>query len=87
MDGLKKNDIIQLRITGLSSEGSGVGHYNGMAVFVAGAAVGDELTCVIIKAKPNYAIGKIQQILTPSEDRTPSDCSVFPAAAGACSGT
>ena len=39
MDGLKKNEIIQLRITGLSSEGSGVGRYNGMAVFVAGAAV------------------------------------------------
>ena len=82
MDGLKKNEIIQLRITGLSSEGSGVGRYNGMAVFVAGAAVGDELECVIIKAKPNYAIGKIQQILTPSEDRTPSDCSVFPRCGG-----
>ncbi len=82
MDGLKKNELIQLKITGLTSEGSGVGHYNGMAVFVAGAAVGDDLTCVIIKAKPNYAIGKIQQILTPSEDRTPSDCSVFPRCGG-----
>ena len=26
---LKKNDVIELEITGFSSEGSGVGHYEG----------------------------------------------------------
>lgn len=82
MDALKKNNVIELNITGVTSEGSGVGHYGGMAVFVSGAAPGDKLECVIIKAKKNYAIGKIQKILTPSEDRTPSDCSVFPRCGG-----
>ncbi len=82
MNGLKKNDVVELPVTGLTSEGSGVGHVNGMAVFVAGAAVGDVLECVIIKAKPNYAVGKIQKIIKASEDRTPSDCSVFPKCGG-----
>ncbi len=82
MDILKKNDIITLTVTGITSEGSGVGHVNGMAVFVTGAAVGDVAECVVIKAKSNYAIGKIQKIVTPSEDRTPSDCSVYPKCGG-----
>ncbi|MCH5198308.1 MAG: 23S rRNA (uracil(1939)-C(5))-methyltransferase RlmD [Oscillospiraceae bacterium] len=82
MEALKKNQVIELEITGVTSEGSGVGHFSGMAVFVSGAASGDRLECVIIKAKKNYAIGKIQKILTPSEDRTPSDCVVFPRCGG-----
>jgi 23S rRNA (uracil1939-C5)-methyltransferase len=30
--GLKKNQIIELDITGYTSEGNGVGRYNGIAV-------------------------------------------------------
>ena len=38
---LKKNDRIPLKITGVTAEGSGVGHDNGLAVFVANAALDD----------------------------------------------
>ncbi len=79
---LKKNDIIDLDITGFSSEGSGVGHYEGQAVFVAGAATGDTVQCIIIKAKKNYAIGKIQYIVKASPDRIIPDCAVFPRCGG-----
>lgn len=79
---LKKNDVIELEITGFSSEGSGVGHFDGQAVFVAGAAAGDTVSCVIIKAKKNYAIGKIQHILKASNDRIIPDCPVFPRCGG-----
>ncbi|MBR3767398.1 MAG: 23S rRNA (uracil(1939)-C(5))-methyltransferase RlmD [Clostridia bacterium] len=79
---LRKNDIIELDITGFSSEGSGVGRYDGQAVFVAGAAEGDCVQCVIIKAKKNYAIGKIQHILKASPDRIIPDCPVFPRCGG-----
>lgn len=79
---IRKNDIITLEITGYTSEGSGVGHANGMAVFVAGAAAGSTVEALIIKAKNNYAIGKLKNVLQPSEDMTPSDCSVFPKCGG-----
>lgn len=79
---LKKNDVIELEITGFSSEGSGVGHFEGQAVFVAGAASGDTVSCVIIKAKKNYAIGKIQHILKASKDRIIPDCPAFPRCGG-----
>ena len=79
---IKKNDIIELEITGYTSEGSGVGHVNGMAVFVAGAAAGSTVEALIIKAKSNYAVGKLKSVIRQSEDAAPSDCSVFPRCGG-----
>lgn len=74
---LKKNDDIRLKITTLTSEGSGLGRYGEMAVFVDGAAVGDDLLVHIIKVKKNYAVGIISKIYKPSEDRTEPDCPVY----------
>ena len=79
---LKKNDTIELTVEGYSSEGSGVGHYNGQAVFVNGAAAGDIAECLIIKAKPNYAVGKLLRIVKASPDRVQPDCPVFPRCGG-----
>ncbi len=79
---LQKNDTIELPVTGYTSEGSGVGHYNGQAVFVQGAAEGDTIECVIIKAKKTYAIGKLLNVLKASPDRVIPDCPVFPRCGG-----
>ena len=80
---MKKNDIIELDITGMTSEGSGVGRAEGMAVFVPLAAVGDRVTAHILKVKKTYAYAKIDEILTPSADRVEPDCPVF-AQCGGC---
>lgn len=74
---IKKNDRIRLEITGMTSEGSGVGHVDGMAVFAANTAVGDVITAHIIKAKKNYAVARVHQVVTPSPDRIKPDCDVF----------
>ena len=74
---LKKNQDIELEITGITTEGSGVGHYDGIAVFVPNTATGDVIDCHIIKTKKNYAIGKIKSILKASKDRIIPDCEVF----------
>ena len=79
---LSKNDKIELKIDGFTSEGSGVGHYDGMAVFVPGGAKGDTVLCHIIKAKKNYAVGKLVEILDPSPDRAAPDCPLFPRCGG-----
>ena len=73
---LKKNDEIRLEITALSSSGSGVGHYNGIVVFVEGTAIGDIITAHIIKVKSSYAVAIIKKILSPSKSRIESDCPV-----------
>lgn len=82
MEAIRKNTDIKLEIEDISSEGTGVGRHNGVAVFVAGAAKGDTVLCRIIKAKKNYCIGKLLQVLKPSADRCQSDCRAFPACGG-----
>ena len=80
---LKKNDVIDLDITGYTAEGSGVGRYRNIAVFVPMAAQGDKLRVRILKTAKTYAFGKIEQILTPSADRTNPYCAQF-AQCGGC---
>lgn len=81
---IKKNDEIRLKITTLTSQGSGLGRYGEMAVFVEGSAVGDDLLVHIIKVKKNYAVGIIKKIYKASPDRVEPDCEVF-SKCGGCS--
>lgn len=75
---LKKNDIINLKITSATAEGSGVGKTeDGIAVFVPLSAIGDELEVRILKVKKTYAFGKIESIITPSPSRIEPDCPYF----------
>ena len=73
---LQKNQLIQLTITGVTGEGSGVARYvgedypaPGFVVFIPGTAVGDTIHCRIVKVQKNHAFGKIEELLTPSPDR------------------
>lgn len=79
---MKKNDIAQIEITALTSEGSGVGRHAGMAVFVPKTAVGDVIEARIVKVLSSYAYGIIERVIKPSPDRIENDCPVF----GKCGG-
>ena len=81
---LKKNDEIRLTIDAMTTEGSGIGRYDGMAVFVPNTAVGDTVLCHIIKAKKNYAVGKAFKVFTASKDRVEPDCPVAAQCGGCC---
>lgn len=79
---VNKNDEFNLIITGYTSEGGGVGKFQGQAVFVENVAVGDEILCHIIKAKKTYAIGKAVKIIKPSKNRIDPLCSGFKSCGG-----
>lgn len=74
---LKKNEIYETTITGMTTEGSGVGRVYSTAVFITNTAIGDVIKTKIIKTSKNYAIGRIEEIISPSPDRTESDCKYF----------
>lgn len=74
---LKKNDKIELCIDSVTSEGSGVGRYNGMAVFVRNTVPGDKIVAHIIKTSKNYAVAITDELIVPSLSRIESECSVF----------
>ncbi|MEG2039248.1 MAG: 23S rRNA (uracil(1939)-C(5))-methyltransferase RlmD, partial [Oscillospiraceae bacterium] len=81
---ITKNDEVQIEITAMSTDGNGVGHIEGFAVFVPYTAVGDILLIKIVKVLKNYAFGIIQQILTPAKGRIENDCDVY-TKCGGCS--
>lgn len=72
----RKNDIVTLEITDMTHEGSGVGHLDGMAVFVPGAVTGDLLSVQLVKICNSHCFGRLLQIVTPSPDRIEPDCPV-----------
>ena len=73
---VKKNDKIELLIESVTSEGSGLGRYNGIAVFVRGTVPKDRIIAHIIKVSKNYAVGIIDEIIEPSPQRRDPDCPV-----------
>ena len=71
-----KNQVIPLLIESISSDGNGVGHHEGFAVFVPGAAKGDVLRVRIVKRTKSYSYGRIEQIVTPGRGRQKPDCPI-----------
>ncbi len=74
---MKKNEIYQAEITGMTADGNGVCKVQGMAVFVPMTAVGDVLEVRIVKVLKHYAYGIIEKLLTPAKERTEPVCPVF----------
>jgi 23S rRNA (uracil1939-C5)-methyltransferase len=79
---IKKNDLFEAEITAMTAEGSGICRADGMAVFVPGTAVGDRCVVRVVKVLKKYAFGRLEELLTPSPDRTTPDCPI----AGPCGG-
>ena len=79
---IKKNDLFEAEITAMTAEGSGICRADGMAVFVPGTAVGDHCVVRVVKVLKKYAFGRLEELLTPSPDRTTPDCPI----AGPCGG-
>ena len=71
---MKKNDLTDLTIEDMSSEGLGIGHASGMAVFVKDAVIGDRVRAKIVKVKKSYAYARLEAILTPGPDRVAPIC-------------
>ena len=71
---MKKNDIIELKITDMSVDGEGVGRYEDIAFFVKDALAGDKVRAVITKLKKGYGYARLCEVITPSEDRIEPAC-------------
>ncbi len=81
---MKKNDIIDLKITDITDTGNGVGRADNIVVFVPQTAVGDVAKVKIIKVNKNYSVGKVIDITEPSKHRISIDCPCF-SKCGGCS--
>lgn len=57
---MNKNTIIDIKITDIAEDGSGIGRFENMVVFVRGMLPGEYGEVLIIKVTKSYAIGKLQ---------------------------
>ena len=73
----QKNQELTLDITGVTSEGQGVGRSNGVAFFVPFALPGETVRAHIIKVEKRFCIAKIVEILNPSEHRVAPFCEAY----------
>ncbi|MFR6424631.1 MAG: TRAM domain-containing protein [Oscillospiraceae bacterium] len=64
MEQLAKNQLHTAEITGYTSEGAGVCHIAGRAVFVKGALVGETWQVRILKVTSAAVYGKAEQCLS-----------------------
>ena len=73
---MKKNDIFELEITDMGTDGEGIGHYDGMTFFVKDALIGDVITARATKLKKNYGYARVEEIKTPSTFRIEPKCAL-----------
>ena len=71
---MKKNDTIELIIEDISNEGLGIGHAEGMAVFVKDALIGDRILAGITAVKKNLAYARIAHMIEPGPGRRQAPC-------------
>jgi len=80
---MKKGEVIDLmEITGISSDGKGVGRVDGKVVFVKETAPGDVIKVKILSKRKGLWQGMKEEIIQPSEDRIEPFCQHF----GLCGG-
>ena len=72
-----KNQELTLEITGVTSEGQGVGRCEGVAFFVPFALPGETVRAHVIKVEKKYCIAKIVDILNTSEHRIKPLCEAY----------
>ena len=74
---MKKNDIITATTEGLGSSGEGVIRHEGVTFFVPYCLPGEKVRFKILKIKDKIGYGKVEEILTPAEERVRPQCPVF----------
>lgn len=82
MDNLSKNQIHECYIDGYSSEGHGVCHIGGRAVFVPKTIMGEKWVIKLVKVTSTAIYARAEELIEPSPSRIQPECPYF----GKCGG-
>ncbi|MGN0165641.1 MAG: 23S rRNA (uracil(1939)-C(5))-methyltransferase RlmD [Lachnospiraceae bacterium] len=74
---MKKNDLVEVDIEDMSDNGEGIGHADGLTLFVKDAVIGDRVLAGITKVKKTYCYARTARVLEPSAYRTEPRCPVY----------
>ena len=65
---MKKDDLIDIIIEDIGSDGAGVGKADGFTLFVKDTIPGDRAKVKIMKMKKRYGYARLMELITPSPD-------------------
>lgn len=69
-----QENSVELEIDKIASGGSGVGRFEGRAVFVAGTCPGDRITARIVEEHESWNKAELTGVLRAGEDRVEAEC-------------
>ena len=74
----KQGQLVEVTIADLSPTGDGVARWGSpqRVVFVPNTVPGDRLTARLVRVKPSYAHGQLQELIAPSDHRVRPPCIV-----------
>ena len=72
----EKNEILELQIEAIGSEGEGIAHANGYTLFVKDTVPGDRIEARVVKAGKSYGYARCERIIEPSKDRIEPVCPI-----------
>lgn len=81
----KKHTSIPLHnivVADINTEGKAIARHEGLVLFIEGVVPGDVVDVTIFKQKKNYALARVDRMVSPSPRRTTPACSHF----GTCGG-
>ena len=81
---LEKNNIISAVCDGIGSNGEGIIRHEGVTFFVPACLPGEKIRFRVLKIKGNIGYGKVEEVLTPAEERVRVKCPVFSKCGGCC---
>ena len=80
----EKNDIIVAVTEAIGSNGEGIIRHEGVTFFVPACLPGEKVRFKVLKVKGNIGYGKLEEVLTPAEERVREKCPVFSRCGGCC---
>lgn len=74
---VEKNSSILAVVEAVGSGGEGIIRHEGITFFVPACLPGEKIRFKVLKVKGNIGYGKLEEVLTPAEERARAKCPVF----------
>ena len=81
---MQRGDKLELFVEKLLFEGAGLARYEGLPIFVDGAAPREKVLAEVVSVNKNFAKAKIVEIVEPSESRVKPFCAMANVCGGCC---
>ncbi len=74
---MQKNDVLTVEAVAMGTQGEGIAYSDGMTLFIPCMLPGERAEVRVLKTAGNIAYARVEELITPAEDRVRPKCPVF----------